>query len=272
MDEQIRAHLETLEAAPGDVAAFRALEGLYERGGRAEELLALCEARARLLPPAEAAPLWLKAADLARLSLGQPGRAEALYRALLAVVPGHAGALSALATLAEERQDWPGLAEVLDQAGQAATRPGEAAFLALRLGRLFEEKLGRRDRAALQYARAVRLDPGRAEARERALEASLALRRYGHAKRLLDAAREAGAEPRALAAAYARLGALLSEEALFHDVAMDSLVEVLQRMSTNAYQAAQAASPEGDAGSGDGASSGSAGAGDETVEGEFKEV
>ncbi|MFN8629680.1 MAG: molecular chaperone DnaK [Chloroflexota bacterium] len=52
--------------------------------------------------------------------------------------------------------------------------------------------------------------------------------------------------------------------------AMDSLVEVLQRMSTNAYQAAQAASPADGDGSSEGA--GSAGAGDETVEGEFKEV
>ena len=51
---------------------------------------------------------------------------------------------------------------------------------------------------------------------------------------------------------------------------MDSLVEVLQKMSTNAYQASQAsaAGGEGDASGG----AGSAGAGDETVEGEFKEV
>jgi len=54
---------------------------------------------------------------------------------------------------------------------------------------------------------------------------------------------------------------------------MDSLVEVLQKMSTNAYQASQAAADatpgEGDA---PGEDKGSAGAGDETVEGEFKEV
>jgi molecular chaperone DnaK len=61
---------------------------------------------------------------------------------------------------------------------------------------------------------------------------------------------------------------------------MDSLVEALQKMSTNAYQASQAAGEaggeggDGSDGSGDGAGqgSGSAGSGDETVEGEFKEV
>ena len=59
---------------------------------------------------------------------------------------------------------------------------------------------------------------------------------------------------------------------------MDSLVEVLQRMSTSAYQAAQAAEGAGGgegAGadpSGSGSGPAGAGAGDETVEGEFKEV
>jgi len=54
---------------------------------------------------------------------------------------------------------------------------------------------------------------------------------------------------------------------------MDSLVEVLQKMSTNAYQASQAAAAGGEGGpSSDGDGAGPAGAADETVEGEFKEV
>ncbi|MCM2334920.1 MAG: hypothetical protein NDI82_13380, partial [Anaeromyxobacteraceae bacterium] len=159
MDERVRAHLETLEAAPGDVAAFRALEGLYRQGRRFEELVALLESRARVLPLAEAAPLLAQAAELARQELPATGRAEELYRALLALDPSSEVALAALATMAEEREDWAGLAEVLERSGQAARAPAEAARAALRLGRLFEEKLGRRDRAALHYARAARLDP-----------------------------------------------------------------------------------------------------------------
>ncbi|MEI7744018.1 MAG: molecular chaperone DnaK [Chloroflexota bacterium] len=51
---------------------------------------------------------------------------------------------------------------------------------------------------------------------------------------------------------------------------MDSLVETLQKMSTNAYQAAQAAGATG--GEGAPGPDGASAAGDETVEGEFKEV
>jgi molecular chaperone DnaK len=56
---------------------------------------------------------------------------------------------------------------------------------------------------------------------------------------------------------------------------MESLVEALQKMSTNAYQASQAAGAEGGEGgenAGDGSGPSESGAGDETVEGEYKEV
>jgi tetratricopeptide (TPR) repeat protein len=225
MDDRIRSHLETLEAAPGDVEAFRALEGIYREGGRFEELIALYEARARLLAPSEASPLFAQAAALARTELRSVARAEELYRAQLTVEPDSQAALAALAALAEEREDWPALAAVLERASLVAHSPPEGAQLALRLGRIFEEKLGRRDRAALHYGRAARLAPDLAEARRRALDSCLALRRFAQAKRMLDGAREAGAERGPLAASYAQLGAALAGEALFHDVAMDALIE-----------------------------------------------
>ena len=52
LDEQIRSHLETLEAAPGDVHAFQALEELYEKASRWEDLVSLYEGRARAVPRA----------------------------------------------------------------------------------------------------------------------------------------------------------------------------------------------------------------------------
>ena len=102
-----------------------------------------------------------------------------------------------------------------------------------------EQRLGRRDRAALLFARAHRLDPDLAEARVRALGCFSALRRFGQAKRLLDDAREHGAEPRTLAAEYAKLGAALVDEPLEHLLAMDALIEALT-LDRNAPGAAAA--------------------------------
>jgi len=239
MDDRIRAHLATLEAAPGDVAAFRALEAIYREDGRVEELIGLYETRARLLGPVEASPLFGQAAELARQAFRSTVRAEELYRAQLNVEPDHQGALAALAELAEEREDWPALATVLERSEAAARSSAQGAQVALRLGRLFEEKLGRRDRAALHYGLAARLAPSLEEARQRALDACIALRRFAQAKRMLDSARIAGAEATSLAASYTRLGAALAGEALFHDVAMDALVEAqsLDRSTPGAAQA-----------------------------------
>lgn len=239
MDRQIRAHLETLEAAPGDAEAFQALEVAYRKGGRFEELASLLEARSRVVPAAEAVRLLAQAAGLARREAANQVRAEALYRAMLAVEPSSQPALLALSELAETRQDWAALTEVLEQRALATTEAAEGARLALRLGRLHEEHLGRRDRAALRYAAAVRLDAGLVEARQRGLDACLALRRYAQAKRLLDTARDGGAERMGLARDYARLGATLADQALFHDVAMDSLIEA-QMLDRSAPGAAEA--------------------------------
>src|SRR5574342_508165 len=103
LDDLIRSHLETLEAAPGDTRAFLALEKLYGEHGRVEDLVDLYEARARSGPdPGSVPELLVKAADLARRRLGNPARAEELYRLALGADPRHAEALRAVAELCEE--------------------------------------------------------------------------------------------------------------------------------------------------------------------------
>jgi tetratricopeptide (TPR) repeat protein len=222
-DDLIRSHLETLEAAPGDREAFEALETFYEQGSRWEDLIALYEGRARVQETG--APLLAKAANLAQTKLRNVARAEELYRQLLRSDPVHPLALRAMVEILEAREDWPGVAAALERQANATTDPREAALITARIGGVHEERLGRRDRAALLYARAARLDPTLDEARTRGLACFVALRRFGQAKRMLDAAREAGADRKGLAHEYARLGAALVEEPLEHDLAMDALIE-----------------------------------------------
>ncbi len=238
LDDQIRAHLEMLEAAPGDLQAFEALEALYESASRWEDLIALYEGRARVLH-GPGAPLLAKAANLAHTKLRNVARAEELYRQLLRSDPAHRDALRSMVDLFEEREDWPALAAALEREAGATKDARETARTTLRLAKLQEEKLGRRDRAALLYARACRLDPSLDEARVRALACFTALRRYAQAKRMLDAARDAGADRKSLAAEYARLGTALLDEPLAHDLAMDALIEAtaLDRGAPGAAQA-----------------------------------
>lgn len=134
LDEQIRSHLETLEAAPGDLRAFQALESLYENASRWEDLIALYEGWARVTQTG--APLLAKAANLAHAKLRNVARAEELYRQLLLADPSHAAALRSIVQILEDREDWPALAAALDREAQAAQDPREAARITVRLGRV----------------------------------------------------------------------------------------------------------------------------------------
>ncbi len=226
-DETIKRLLDELEAVPGDERALTELAGLYESASRFDDLVALHERASRMAPDTRRAAAHLgAAARVARDLLKSPPRSEELWRQVLAVDPSSAEAHGALVALAEVRDDPVALAAALDGAAGAATDPRESARLTFRLGKVQEERLGRRDRAALLYTRAARIDPSFHEAREAALACYLALRRWGQARRMLDAAR-GDTSPAVLAAAYARLGGALAEEPLEHPLAMDVLIEAL---------------------------------------------
>jgi tetratricopeptide (TPR) repeat protein len=139
-----------------------------------------------------------------------------------------------LVRLYEEKGDHLGMAQAIERHAGAAGDARNAAALYLRLGEIWEEKLGRRDRAAIYFQRACRLDPQNAEARARAFDNALALRRFAQSKSILDQSRAAGSgrkagapKPKALAEQYARLGTALIEEPIDHAIALEALTEAL---------------------------------------------
>ena len=88
------------------------------------------------------------------------GRAEALLLRALARLPGDPEMLRELAAVREQAGDLAGVAAVLEEEADRTSSPAEAATRYLALARWWEERIGRRDRAALFYGRAFRLDPG----------------------------------------------------------------------------------------------------------------
>ena len=168
-DEQISAHLAALEAAPSDEGAFQALESVYNKYNRWEDLITLYESRARLGVDGGAGALLAKAAELAHRRMRNDTRAEELYRQVLHVDPKHPSALLSMIEIYEERGDAGALADALEQQANRTADSRAAALLYVRLGAVWEERLLRRDRAALFYGRATRLDPALEPARAAAL-------------------------------------------------------------------------------------------------------
>ena len=159
------------------------------RGGRSSSRFASGGAGGCRGRPFDRAPLC-SARELWNLAKAEDHSPPALLR----LDPKDSCAAGAL-RLARGRGGLARPAAALEQAAVHAGNLHEAATLTLRLAKVHEQRLGRRDRAALLYARAQRLDPELAEARFRALNCFTALRRFGQAKKLLDAAREHGRSP-----------------------------------------------------------------------------
>ena len=169
-----------------------------------------------------------------------PGARESPGRSRTSPGPSRScsGALSLLPGDPEMLRD---LADLREQAGRPGRRrrgprgggrphrriPAEAAARYATAARWWEERIGRRDRAALLYGRAFRLAPDLFEARRRAVACAEALGRHVHARRLLDAWRDAGGDRGELAGAYAHLGALLVDEPLEHGLALEATVEAM---------------------------------------------
>jgi len=125
-----------------------------ELNGRSGEARALLEAvRAHLetgfrVPPEQVAWLDLRLGELAARN-GRPDLAARAFRRGLALVPGDAALLTALARLQGYAGDWAGAVELAEQALAARFDPSTLALLAEA-----HEALGDADRAA-EYARAM---------------------------------------------------------------------------------------------------------------------
>ncbi len=108
--------------------------------------------------------LWHKAAECARDRLGEPGKAEAVYRWILDVNPSDRQALAALDALYVSQERWASLLDVLEQECQAAEFDDERVAFYLRMGALHRDRLDNPDGAVKAYRAALKLDETNREA------------------------------------------------------------------------------------------------------------
>ena len=161
---------EVLDETPTHPTAGRELERLYTVERRWADLGDLLERRAEDLAAegntaGELAAL-VRIGELNERELKNTARATELYERVLDREPDHAGALSALARLAEADGDWNRAVEMLRRALDLSKPSPEAGVSAVRLARLEGDRLG--DEAAMERTlyRALELDASNRDALE----------------------------------------------------------------------------------------------------------
>jgi tetratricopeptide (TPR) repeat protein len=143
-----------------DIDTVREVIGLYEKLGRARDLLASQQKLAELVPdPTEKADLFRMIARRWLEQFSNVQNATSAFESLLAVVPGDAEACRNLSELYKKRRAWPQLFELYR--GQIATLEGaEKLALMTEMAQLAAERLNRGDEAAKLYREILAFDSG----------------------------------------------------------------------------------------------------------------
>ena len=204
-----------------EAVSFADLERTLTEGARWNELLQLYEGRLeREADGPQASLILARAAGLLLEKLRDPNRAEGLLRRLLDRDPENTVGREGLQQIYEERGDHEALCDLLEREALRAPTPAEAADTYVELGRILEEKLGRKTRALVMWQRALRVVADHAAALDLAQRCSMELGRLDTARSLLDRALAARPEQaRELALRYAQLGSVALEQTSRHDFA-----------------------------------------------------
>ena len=165
VDQAAHAYYKVLAIDPEDGDALAALDRLFTRTSRWDDLIGVIGRRIEQSSDAGSREaLYASMAQIYDEQLGRPDDAIAAYQKVLELDPGSVRALQALDALFTRRQMWSDLAENLD--AQLALAPTEDAQIALmlRLAELREGQMGLVDVAIEGYRRILERAPTNADA------------------------------------------------------------------------------------------------------------
>ncbi|MFO7177475.1 MAG: tetratricopeptide repeat protein [Pseudomonadota bacterium] len=165
-DRAIGAWKQRLDENPEDEDALAALDRLYEKTGRARDLVEVMTRRAELAKSsAERRTLLERIAETLWKRIGSVSEAIEAYRTLVAEFGPEGEPLRALEALFETAERWEDLAETLERHIEVASSGSEQLELLARLGDLKRERLQDVSGALDVYRRALSLDPRHAASR-----------------------------------------------------------------------------------------------------------
>ena len=142
-----------------DIEALESLARLYDRMGRAPDLLQILKPRLDLVrqdgAPAQVAAILRQIAQVADERLGTDEEAVVAYEQLVELLPGDREATDALARLYGRLERYADLVDVLGRQIELADDPEQRVVLAFKQGDVLEEKLSNLEGAGQVYARII---------------------------------------------------------------------------------------------------------------------
>ena len=146
----------TLRGPSDEFPARLALARAHASAGRWADHVAALEAQANLLKDEDDLLRTLyRAASVIETRLDDPRRALGAYAKVLEKAPRHEASLRAVSRIHQSQSAWDEVVAVERKLIAIAARPDDAALGLYRIGRIFEERLGRPDDALKAYDEAI---------------------------------------------------------------------------------------------------------------------
>lgn len=218
---------QALAIEPSQAAAYDGVIDLYRGSQSWPELSnALLQRADNEQSPVKARDYRAEAAIVIAGKLNDLTQARAQLERVLADDPHHPQAQRALSDILREQQDFPALAQVLEQS--AESQKGKERLQALlSLGELYEDRLGELEAAASKYRAAIELEP-RELAAWKGLERIYAQgENYAGLIESLRAQVDLAATPKQRIALLERIGLLLEQEFLDHAQAAQCFEDIV---------------------------------------------
>ncbi len=218
-----------LATEPGNLQALHDLATLYRRLGQWQNMpktLQRCVDASRT--DEDRRRFHIELGEVFEKHLGQPDQAVEHYNAALALDPRDRDALTALARVYEARGDWRALVDVQRRRIEGAEDAVGAVALRLEVGRTLEDRVGDLDGAIGEYRAVLEGDPGNLDALRGLERLYVRLDQPPALLQVLEAQLEYAPTERERIKLLSRIGAMLEEQFVKPDLAIERFEQVLE--------------------------------------------
>jgi tetratricopeptide (TPR) repeat protein len=225
----IPIYQQILSAEPGNLQALHDLATLYRRLGQWQnmpKILQRCVDASRT--DEDRRRFQIELGEVLERHLGQPEQALEHYNAALALDARDRDALTALARVYESRSDWRGFVDVQRRRIESADDVAAAIALRLEVGRTLEERVGDLDGASGDFRAVLESDPGNLEALRGLERIYVRLDQPQALVQVLEAQLEVAPTERERIKLLSRIGAMLEEQFVKPDLAVERFEAVLE--------------------------------------------
>ncbi|MGE5785948.1 MAG: tetratricopeptide repeat protein, partial [Myxococcales bacterium] len=201
-----------LDESPNSVEVMRALERVYAKAQRFDQLLANLERQVQLATtPRQKTQLYERIAAVYEEEFFDNERASSALRAVLTLDPNHEGALTSLTRICRTLNRWDEVVQLLERHLALVTEPGRRVTLALQLGRVLAEEIHAADRAMKAFEQVLSFEPQHSEALEMVARLRASLGDADAALAAIDVLAAKATSPQAKAEHLWRAARLLEE-------------------------------------------------------------